>query len=122
MATTSWTLDLRMAEKDLAKLDGAARRRVFSAIAKLEDDPYEAGFPLGKRSEGDLTGHFKIVVGDLRVVYWVVAHINTVVVTVVAPRRDDKVYKLAYRRIQSLRRQLDQLAAAGHRVLQNVQR
>jgi len=90
------------AREDIRALDGAARRIVVKALAKLQTDPELRGAPLGSKKTGDLTGFRKLVVGDrtYRIVYRVEADGTVAVVFVVAGRADDEVYRLALARIQ----------------------
>jgi mRNA interferase RelE/StbE len=87
------------AKEDVRDLDGAARRLVFKALKKLEDNPGQRGQPLGK----GLATFRKLVVGDrdYRIVYRLEADGTVVVVWVVGKRADDYCYDLAMSRLKT---------------------
>lgn len=90
------------AKEDLRDLDGAARKIVIKALAKLKDNPEQRGQPLGSRSGGNLTGLRKLVVGDrdYRIVYNVEPDGTVCVVWVIGKRTDGEVYDLAVSRLK----------------------
>ena len=83
---------------DLEHIGAANARRVRIAIeSKLRDgDPNAFGFPL----RDALAGYRKLRVGDVRIVYKVINQTIRVHVITVDPRRNDKVYKTAGKRIR----------------------
>lgn len=90
------------AKDDLRALDGAQRKVVVKALAKLRQSPEQRGEPLGSRSSGNLTGLRKLVVGDrqYRVVYEVQADNTVCVVWVIGSRVDAECYDEALARIE----------------------
>ncbi len=94
--------------EDLKDLDGAAQKIVLKGLRKLADNPHQYGEPLGKRSEGNLTGFRKLVVGrnTYRILYLVNENdendVTLVVVWVIAERANDRVYQLAISRLQTM--------------------
>lgn len=54
----------RGARKDLEGLESSQRNMVLKALVKLQSEPFERGFRLGRRQGGDLTGLFKLVGGE----------------------------------------------------------
>jgi mRNA-degrading endonuclease RelE of RelBE toxin-antitoxin system len=78
-------------EDDLPKLSGAVKQRIRRAIeSKLTTHPERYGIPL----RGELHPHWKLRVGDYRVVYDIKG--SEVIVKVIAHRR--KVYYIAAKR------------------------
>ena len=100
----------RGARKDLEGLEGSQRNMVLKALVKLQSEPFERGFRLGRRQGGDLTGLFKLVVGNrtIRVIYEVNEDNRITIVWVIAQRSDDECYELAYSRIPAI-------GSSGHR-------
>ncbi|HEY3409446.1 MAG TPA: type II toxin-antitoxin system RelE/ParE family toxin [Propionicimonas sp.] len=90
------------AREDLRDLDGAARKVVLKAIAKLRDNPEMRGEPLGSRQTGNLTTFRKLVVGnrDYRVVFRVDPEGTVCVIWVIGRRVDEECYQLAMARLQ----------------------
>lgn len=99
MATVHLTDD---AKEDLRDLDGSAKKQVFKALIKLEDQPDLRGQPLGSKKSGNLTGLRKLVVGDrdYRIVYRVEDNGDVCVVWVIGRRADDEVYEIAMARLK----------------------
>lgn len=89
------------AKEDVRGLDGSARMLVLKAMKKLEDHPESRGAPLGSRSDSNLTGFRKLVVGDrqYRIVYRVEADGSICVVWVVGTRVDAECYDAAKARV-----------------------
>lgn len=91
------------ARDDLKKLNPSKSKRVIKAIVKVSQNPLpftEGGYgkPLGSRNNKNLTGFFKIKVGDVRVVYTLHEVKGLMYVIVIAARADDEVYRIAYER------------------------
>lgn len=99
MAAVEFTNEAR---EDLRDLDGAARKLVLKAIAKLQDEPEKRGAPLSSHAAGNLTTFRKLVVGDrdYRIVYRVEADGTVCVIWVIAKRVDAYVYDLAISRLK----------------------
>lgn len=90
------------AREDVRDLDGASRKTVLKAMAKLREEPEKRGGPLGSRSSGNLTSFRKLVVGDrdFRIVYRVEKDGSVCVVWVVAKRAESECYELAMSRLK----------------------
>lgn len=90
------------AADDLRDLDRDQQRKVLSGLKKLQTEPEKRGFPLGSRNTGNLTGFYKLVVGNktIRIVYRV-EKTAIVVVWVIAARADSKCYTLAKARVDT---------------------
>ena len=96
-----------LAEEELAKLDGSARKIVLKGIIKVSSNPKpqnEGGYgkPLGNKVSNDLTGLLKIKYRDIgiRVVYKLVEDEKTheMYILVISARTDNEVYDLAGKR------------------------
>ena len=89
--------------EDFQALDGSAKLIVLNALRKLKQSPDQRGQPLGSNAGGNLTGFRRAVVGNrtYRIIFRVEADNNTVcVITVIAKRADDEVYRIALARLQ----------------------
>lgn len=100
-----WTDDSR---KDLKELDGSLRKQVLQAIKKVKKNPVSIfkngyGKPLGNKNNVDLTGLYKVVLKKLgiRIVYELVELDGKMTIIVIGARKDEQVYKEAYKRITS---------------------
>lgn len=98
-----------LAEEELAKLDGSARKIVLKGILKVSANPKpqsEGGYgkPLGNKGGNDLTGLLKIKYRDIgiRVVYKLMEDEKThkMYILVISARADNEVYALAGKRKQ----------------------
>ncbi len=99
---------LEEAKEDLARLDGAVRKRVLAAIKKTasnplpKNDPRNPGYgtPLGNQNSSVLTGFYKIKLrkDGIRVVYRLVRTETTMEIVVVGVRDSESVYREAVRR------------------------
>ena len=69
-------------ERSFRTLDVSSRRRVDTAVVKLEDDP-RAGKPL----KGQLSGRWSLRVGDIRVIYLIDDSVKSVTLLDVGKRR-----------------------------------
>jgi len=103
--TVNWKIEfLPEAKKDLYSLDNSVRKRILSAIAKLEKDPIKYGEPLGKKQGIDLVGLYKITPADgYRVIYLVQKKQITVIIISLGKREKGKAYKSAAQRIEEYR-------------------
>lgn len=82
---TQWHIEItRAAVKSLAKLDKPIRRRIQAAIDQLSQEPRPPGVVAIK----SMSGHFRLRVGDWRVIYRIIDH-ELVVVEVDAGHRRD---------------------------------
>lgn len=75
---------------------------VLNALRKLQASPEQRGQPLGSNLGGNLTGFRRAVVGNrtYRIVFRVLNDNTVCVVTVIAKRADDEVYRIALARLQ----------------------
>lgn len=90
------------AVEDFPGLDGSAKLIVLNALRKLRTSPDQRGQPLGSNLGGNLTGFRRAVVGNrtYRIVFRVAPDNTVCVVTVIAKRADDEVYRIALARLQ----------------------
>jgi len=93
---------LREAVEDFQAFDGSAKLIVLNALQKLRTNPEQRGEPLGSNLGGNLTGYRRAVVGKktYRIVFRVEDDNRVAVVSVIAKRADDAVYKVALARVQ----------------------
>ena len=75
---------------------------MLNALRKLIDSPEQRGQPLGSNAGGNLTGFRRAVVGSrtYRIIFQVEADNTVCVITVIAQRADDEVYRIALARLQ----------------------
>jgi mRNA interferase RelE/StbE len=89
----------RVVKEDLKKIDPSWRKRIISAIKKkLSKDPLNYGKPL----KGIFKIYRKLKVGDWRVIYKVMEKEIIVLVIKIGIRKDYKVYKEFFHRIEKL--------------------
>ena len=93
-----WTDDSR---KDLKELDGSLRKKVKKNPVSIFKNGY--GKPLGNKNNVDLTGLYKVVLkkSGIRIVYELVELDGKMTIIVIGARKDEQVYKEAYKRITS---------------------
>lgn len=93
---------LREADEDFQALDGSAKLIVLNALRKLVNSPEQRGQPLGSNLGGNLTGYRRAIVGNrtYRIVFRVEDDNTVAIVSVIAKRADDEVYKIALARLQ----------------------
>lgn len=86
IASKPWSVSyVKSAVDDISELDGSARRIIKKAIEeKLMVDPLKFGKPLRR----NLSGLFKLRVGDYRIIYQVKENEVVVVVVKVGHRRE----------------------------------
>ncbi len=72
------------AEKDIERLPGPVHRRVLARLARVEADPRAPGSVKLAGSQAT----YRVRVGDWRIVYEIDDRRSTVVVTIVAHRRE----------------------------------
>ena len=85
----------RKAEEDFSKLDKAVQRRLFKYMKRIEerDDPRT----LGEQLQDNLSAYWKFRVGDYRLIAEIIDERVTVLMLVVAHRRE--VYATAKKRL-----------------------
>ena len=83
---SQWTVSyVQSAMEDIASLDGSAKKVIKKAIEeKLMIDPLKFGHPLKR----NLSGFFKLRVGDYRIIYQIHKQEVLVVVIKVGHRRE----------------------------------
>lgn len=88
--------------EDFQALDGSAKLIVLNALRKLKDSPDQRGQPLGSHVSSNLTGFRRAIVGNrtYRIVFRVESNNTVCVVTVIAKRADDEVYRIVLARLQ----------------------
>lgn len=104
----NWTLNvLPEAAEDVKALDGSVRPQVVKAIQKVLKNPLPVdegglGRPLGNNAETNLTGLLKIKLkkSGIRIVYDVIRDKDIMRVIIIGMRKDEEVYKEAYKRIR----------------------
>jgi mRNA interferase RelE/StbE len=80
----SWRVEIaRDAKKELARLPAMMQKRVARALISLENDPFPAGCKKLKNRDG-----WRVRVGDYRILYFAEKATRTVIVGVIAHRRD----------------------------------
>ena len=84
--SSKWTVSyVQSAMDDITSLDGSAKKVIKKAIEeKLMVDPLKFGRPLRR----NLSGLFKLRVGDYRIIYQIHEHEVLVVVVKVGNRRE----------------------------------
>jgi mRNA interferase RelE/StbE len=76
---------LKRAERDLSQLPKKDLDRISEKITALADQPWP---PQAKQLKGDLKGHFRIRVGNYRVVYQVNTKASMIAVVRIGHRRE----------------------------------
>jgi mRNA interferase RelE/StbE len=99
----TWKVELvPEAQKDFNSLDGSVRKRVLKQLVKLEQNP-NCGDPLGNKAGINLEGYFKLYADKkrIRIIYEEVEHIIKVIA--IDKREDMEVYRIAMKRILSMK-------------------
>jgi mRNA interferase RelE/StbE len=81
----------KKAAKDLQKLTKLQQKRILQAISIVAKDPYQKHNQV-KRLSGNLTGYFRLRIGDFRVLYLVDQNDRAIYIKAVLPR-NEKTYK-----------------------------
>jgi len=98
-----WKIELiPEARKDFDRLDGSVKRLVLKQLIKLEQNP-KYGSPLGNKAGINLEGYFKLYADKkrIRIIYKVMA--NTIIIIAIDKREDMEVYRIALKRILSMK-------------------
>ena len=106
----NWTVRfIPKAQDDFDHLDGSQQRQVVNALRKVSTNPLpytEGGYgkPLGHHTTSDLTGLLKVKLKKvgLRIVYQLERHDNRMIIIIIDIRDDERVYRLAERRLKGL--------------------
>jgi len=76
---------LKRARRDLATLPAKAKSRILARIKALGENPRP---PQSQPLQGDLEGHYRLRVGDYRVIYCIRDQVLIVVVVRVGHRKE----------------------------------
>jgi len=99
----TWKVELvPEAQRDFNSLDGSVRKRVLKQLVKLEQNP-NCGDPLSNKAGINLDGYFKLYADKkrIRIVYELGEHIIKVIA--IDKREDMEVYRIALKRILSMK-------------------
>ena len=101
----TWKVELiAEAHADFDRLDGSVKKQVLKQLVKLEQNP-AYGDPLGNKAGINLEGYFKLYTDRkrIRIVYEVIDHVIRVIA--IDKREDLEAYRIALKRILSMRSQ-----------------
>ena len=101
----TWKVELiAEAQADFNKLDGSVKKRVLKQLVKLERNP-KYGDPLGNKAGINLEGYFKLYADKrrIRIIYEKIDHVIKIIA--IDKREDMEVYRIALKRILSMRSQ-----------------
>lgn len=115
----TWSISLTPdSQKDYKKLDGSQKAKVDAAIEKLLENPLPRakggyGQELGNKYGYNLAGYLKIKLrgSGIRIIYDVKEEHGKAYVIIIGMRKDEKVYKLAARRIEKYEAWFDSLSS-----------
>ena len=99
----TWKVELiAEAHADFDRLDGSVKKRVLKQLVKLERNS-KYGDPLGNRAGINLEGYFKLYADKrrIRIIYEEINHIIKVIA--IDKREDMEVYRIALKRILSMK-------------------
>ena len=99
----TWKVELiAEAHADFDRLDGSVKKRVLKQLVKLERNP-KYGDPLGNKASINLEGYFKLYADKrrIRIIYEEINHIIKVIA--IDKREDMEVYRIALKRILSMK-------------------
>ena len=99
----NWKVELiAEAHADFNRLDGSVKKQVLKQFVKLERNP-KYGAPLGNKAGINLEGYFKLYADKkrIRIIYKDIDHIIKVVA--IDKREDMEVYRIALKRILSMK-------------------
>jgi Plasmid stabilisation system protein. len=99
----NWKVELvPEAQTDFKRLDGSVKKRVLKQLIKLEKNP-NCGDPLGNKAGINLEGYFKLYADEkrIRIIYEKVD--NIIKVIAIDKREDMEVYRIALKRILSMK-------------------
>ena len=86
-SSNSWQVMIeRRAEKVMRRLDKSLRKRLDNAIQALANNPY----PSNSRKLVGKSNHYRLRVGDWRIIYTIRQQVMVILVVKIAPR--DKAY------------------------------
>ncbi len=99
----TWKVELiPEAHTDFNKLDGSVKKQVLKQLVKLERNS-RYGAPLGNKAGINLEGYLKLYADKkrIRIVYQEIGHIIKVIA--IDKREDMEVYRIALKRILSMK-------------------
>ena len=99
----TWKVELiQEAQNDFNSLDGSVKKRVLKQLVKLEQNP-NYGDPLGNKAGINLDGYFKLYADNkrIRIIYEKLE--NIIKVIAIDKREDLEVYRIALKRILSIK-------------------
>ena len=99
----TWKVELiPEAQADFNRLDGSVKKRVLKQLVKLEQNP-KYGDHLGNKAGINLEGYFKLYADKrrIRIIYEEIDHIIKVIA--IDKREDMEVYRIALKRILSMK-------------------
>ena len=99
----TWKVELTLeAQADFNKLEGSVRKQVLKQLVKLELNP-KYGNPLGNKAGINLEGYFKLYADKkrIRIIYEEIE--NIIKVIAIDKREDLEIYKIALKRILSMK-------------------
>ena len=99
----TWKVELiPEAQNDFSSLDGSVRKRVLKQLVKLEQNP-NCSDPLGNKAGINLEGYFELYADKkrIRIIYEEV--VNIIKVIAIDKREDMEVYRIALKRILSMK-------------------
>ena len=99
----NWKVELiAEAHIDFNRLDGSVKRQVLKQLVKLEQNP-RCGDPLGNKAGINLEGYLKLYADKkrIRIIYQA---INRIIKVIAIDKREDmEVYRIALKRILSMK-------------------
>ena len=99
----TWKVELiPEAHADFKRLDGSVKKRVLKQLVKLEQNP-KYGVHLGNKAGINLDGYFKLYADRkrIRIIYEQLGEIIKIIA--IDKREDMEVYRIALKRILSMR-------------------
>ena len=99
----NWKVELiAEAHADFNRLDGSVKKQVLKQFVKLERNP-KCGAPLGNKAGINLEGYFKLYADKkrIRIIYEEIDHVIKVIA--IDKREDMEVYRIALKRILSMK-------------------
>jgi len=99
----TWKVELiQEAQNDFNSLDGSVKKRVLKQLVKLEQNP-NYGDPLGNKAGINLDGYFKLYADNkrIRIIY---EKLESIIKVIAIDKREDlEVYRIALKRILSIK-------------------
>ena len=99
----TWKVELiQEARNDFKSLDGSVKKRVLKQLVKLEQNP-TCGDALGNKAGINLDGYFKLYADNKRIRNIYEKFDNIIKVIAIDKRDDLEVYRIALKRILSIK-------------------